>query len=124
MGSLRFNTVFASNFIFRGRVWFTARNSASISYVIGHVGDDTNSYPSPQQQCIKDGRPLRNGLTASNVAEANGLLTTTINLQVEFSDGGVYQCAFFDVSRQEIFIPNPLRVDTSKYSQSLLPRTI
>ena len=103
-------------FLFRGRPatgYTTVWETATINYEIGHVGDDTTAYITPQVQWLKDGLPAVR--TPTNTPGTNGRLTSTLSFTFAASDAGVYQCVFTDTSSSEIFVTVSTRLDTGEY---------
>ena len=99
-GSLQFISVTTpGKFWFRGRpaTGYATGETATISYEIGHVGDETTAYTAPQQvQWLKNG--LSAVRTPTNTTGTNGSLTSTLSFTFAASDAGLYQCVFTDTS--------------------------
>ena len=115
-GSLQFISVDTpGKFLFRGRpaTGYGINETATINYEIGHVGDDTTAYITPQVQWLKDGLPAVH--TPTNTTGTNGRLTSTLSFTFAASDAGVYQCVFTDTSSSVIFVTVPTRLDTGEY---------
>ncbi len=84
----------------------------SLSFTVGHVGDDMNMYDPPTAQWFKDGVPVTTVPTNSPVG-SNGRLSSTLSFTFQESDAGVYHCIFTDTNSQ-IFGAFPLRIDTGE----------
>jgi hypothetical protein len=91
-----------------------AGGAATIQYEVGHVGDDTDSFTSPTVTWLKDGVPVND--IPTNTVGSRGGLSTILSFPFEERDAGVYQCVFTDTSRSEVFIAEPILLDTGKGS--------
>jgi hypothetical protein len=86
------------------------------------VGDATviqcfiTSFLPPTVTWLKDGVPVND--IPTNTVGSDGGLSTTLSFPFEERDAGVYQCVFTDTSRSEVFIAEPIRLDTGKRSLS------
>jgi hypothetical protein len=124
-GSLRLisSTATGGNFFLFQRDGYANGNATTIQYDTGFVGDDVMSFTSPMVTWLKDGVPVSD--TPMNTVGVNGGLSTTLSFIFEESDAGVYQCVFTDTSRSEVFVAEPIRLDTGKGSLSqALPHSL
>jgi hypothetical protein len=115
-GSLRLISSTANGgslFIFQ-RDGYANGDAVIIQYDAGHVGDDVMSFTPPTVTWLKDGVPVSD--TPTNAVGGNGALSTTLSFTFEESDAGVYQCVFTDTSRSEVYVTDPIRLDTGKGS--------
>ena len=116
-GSLRFisSSATGGNVFFRNRAGYRSGvDTATIQYDVGHVGDDTMTFTPPTVTWLRDGVPVSD--TPTNTTRGNGGLNTTLSFMFEESDAGVYQCVFTDTARSEVFVVDPIRLDTGKDS--------
>ncbi len=98
----------------RNRTAFREGTVASLSYMIGHAGDDTATFPTPSVMWLKDGQPARAFPRPTNVELGNGRLVTTLTFTFMRSDAGVYQCVFTDPITSQMFLTVPIRLDTGE----------
>ena len=94
-----------------GRTGYQVGENVSLSFEIGHVGDDSTSY-STSVIWLKDGGPVRT--TPTNIPGVNGHMTTTLSFTFQESDDGVYQCVIAG-NNLEMLVTLPIRVDTGEY---------
>ena len=94
------------------RTAYDVGNTATLSFEIGHVGDNSISYPTPSGMWLKDGTPVRS--TPTNTPGANGRITTTLSFTFQESDAGVYQCVITG-NNSELLATIPIRLDTGQY---------
>ena len=87
-------------------------NMVTLSFEIGHVGDDSTSYSTPSVVWLKDGTPVR--ATPTDTPGANGSITTTLSFTFQESDAGVYQCVITG-NNSELLATIPIRLDTGQY---------
>ncbi len=104
----------ASSIIFPNRTAFREGSVASLSYVIGHAGDDTTAFPTPSVLWLKNGQPARATPTNVKLTEGNGRLMTNLTFTFMLSDAGVYQCVFTDPITSQMFFTVPTRLDTGE----------
>ncbi len=88
-------------------------SSVSLSFTVGHVGDNEVNYSIPTVQWLKDGNPYTLHPT-DTVVGINGQLSSTLSFTFTTPDTGVYQCIFID-SSSRMYGSFPLRIDTGKY---------
>ena len=69
------------------------------------------TFAPPTVTWLRDGVPVSD--TPTNAARGDGGLGTTLSM---LSDAGVYQCVFTDTARSEVFVVDPIRLDTGKDS--------
>ena len=98
--------------IFQNRVGYEVGNRASIQYSIGHVGDDEVNFVAPNVLWLRDGVPV--SVMPTNIVNYYGRIKTTLSFTFEKSDAGVYQGVFTDSVRSEVFLAEPMRLDTGK----------
>ena len=94
------------------RTGYQMGNTATLSFEIGHVGDDSTSYPTPSVMWLKDGTPVRS--TPTSTPGSNGRITTSLSFTFQESDAGVYQCVITG-SNSELLVTIPIRLDTGQY---------
>ena len=94
------------------RTGYQMGNIVTLSFEIGHVGDDSTSYSTPSVMWLKDGTPVR--ATPINTPGANGTITTTLSFTFQESDAGVYQCVITG-NNSELLATIPIRLDTGQY---------
>ena len=86
---------------------------ASLECVIGHVGDDSMTFATPMVVAwLKDGISVNTSLT--NTPGSNGRLNSTLSFEFADSDTAMYQCVFTDTTQSEVFVTNPIRLDTGE----------
>ena len=91
-------------------------SSVSLSFTVGHVGDNEVNYSIPTVQWLKDGNPSAVVPTDVSVG-TNGQLSSNLSFTFTTSDAGGYQCIFID-SNSQIYGSFPLRIDTGKYNSA------
>lgn len=91
---------------------------ATLQFEVSHVGDSMRTYTTPTVIWLRNGEPIT--IMPSNTPLKNGGLRTTLSFEFLESLAGVYQCMFTDPSRSEIFVPEPIRVDTGEDCCSIL----
>ncbi len=96
---------------FKNRTAFLEGAVASLTYVIGHAGDDTTAFLTPSVLWLKDGLPARATPTNVNLTEGNGRVMTILSFTFMESDAGVYQCVFTDPTTSQVFVTVPIRLD-------------
>jgi len=101
----------------RNRTGYEDGDPASLSYIIGHIGDGIIDYTTPTVTWLRNGIPARATPTNSALG-TNGRLSTTLSFTFAESDAGVYQCVFTDPARSEVFVTIPIRLDTGKCNQN------
>ena len=94
------------------RTGYQMGNIVTLSFEIGHVGDDSTSYSTPSVMWLEDGTPVR--ATPINTPGANGTITTTLSFTFQESDAGVYQCVITG-NNSELLATIPIRLDTGQY---------
>ena len=94
------------------RTGYQMGNTATLSFEISHVGDDSTSYSTPSVMWLKDGTPVR--ATPTNTPGANGNITTTLSFTFQESDAGVYQCVITG-NNSELLATIPIRLDIGQY---------
>ena len=87
-------------------------DTASITYSLSHVDSDTMNFMIPDVTWLKDGVPVN--VTPTNTPQSNGDLTTVLSFIFDESDAGVYQCVLTDTARFEVFVTDPIRLDTGE----------
>jgi hypothetical protein len=115
-GSLRLisSTATGGNLFIFQRDGYANGDAVTIHYDTGFVGDDVMSFAPPVVTWLKDGVPVSD--RPMNTVGGNGTLSTTLSFTFEESDAGVYQCVFTDTSRSEVYVAEPIRLDTGKGS--------
>jgi hypothetical protein len=115
-GSLRLisSTATGGNLFLFQRAGYAIGDAVTIQYDAGHVGDDVMSFTPPAVTWLKDGAPVSH--TPRNTVGDNGGLSTTLSFTLRERDAGVYLCVFSDTTRAEIFVAEPIRLDTGKGS--------
>ena len=99
-----------TNVIYPNRTAVNTGAMVTLSFTVGHVGDDINSYTTPTVVWLKDGSLV--GSTPTNMAMGtNGQLNSTLSFTFQESDAGVYQC-IFSGSGSQMYGTIPLRLDT------------
>ena len=97
----------ALNFPFTNRSNTQPGDRITLSYAVTFV----NAVPTAQW--LKDGIPvMRTEITERSGDEVLALLHFTF----AESDAGVYQCVFTDTTRSEVFVTDPIRLDTGEDS--------
>ena len=94
------------------RTGYQMGNMVTLSFEIGHVGDDSTSYSTPSVVWLKDGTPVR--ATPTDTPGANGRINTTLSFTFQESDAGVYQCVITG-NNSELLATIPIRLDTGQY---------
>lgn len=114
IGSLRFISSTAnSDIFFRNRAGYRSGDTAIVEYDVGHVYDNTTTFMTPRVTWLRDGVPVSTAPT--NTPGSNGRLNTTLSFIFNEESGvGVYQCAFIDITRSEILVTDPIRLDTGE----------
>ena len=112
-GSLRFISNSASNgtHLTNNRVGYRNGEWVFLEFNVGHVNDDMAIYATPTVTWLRDGLPVVD-ITPSNTPRSNGGLRTIIRFRALAA--GLYHCIFVDPSRSEVFIPEPIQLDTGE----------
>ena len=83
----------------------------SIQFSVGHVGDNSMAFMAPMVLTW-----LKNGVSIDtspiNTERSNGRLSSTLSFVFSDSDAVEYYCIFKDITRSELLIPSPIRLDT------------
>ena len=87
---------------------------SSIEFQVGHVDDESMSFASPMVTWLKDGMPFGVPPTNSD-PQNNGGLESIVTFNFSSSDVGVYQCVFIDTADSEVFVVDPIRLDSGKF---------
>ena len=113
-GALRFISSAANSSVdfIHSRIGYRSGDIATIEYAVGHVDDDTTTFMAPTVTWLRDGVPV--SAMPTNTPGNNGRLTTTLSFMFEESDAGVYQCVFTDITHSQVFVTDPIRVDTGE----------
>ena len=115
IGSIRFiSSTARSNFVFfRNRAGLLDGDTASISYVVGHIYDDLLHFVAPTVVWLKDGVLI--DTLPTNIERRDGFMNSTLSFIFGASNVGVYQCVFTDPARvTEVFVTDPIRLETGE----------
>ena len=113
-GSLHLISATANSnfFFFRNRAGYQNGDHVVIEYDVGRTGGNSVTLASPSVLWLRNGIPVSDSLT--NTPRMNGGLNTVLSFTFAESDAGVYQCVFTDIARSEVFVTDPIRLDTGE----------
>ena len=112
-GSLRIVQKHIDSGIADNRNRYEVGDYVQLLYEIGHVGDDSTSYPTPSVMWLKDGTPFN--VTSMDTPGSNNRLTTVLTFDFQESYAGIFQLVAID-NNSELLLDHPLRLDTGQYN--------
>ena len=94
------------------RVGYENVTQVSHQYSVSHFGDLNTVYQVPLVLWLKDGLPVP--VMPTSIPGINGRLITTLSFLFTEDDAGVYQVIFTDTLRSELFLTDPIRLETGE----------